>query len=67
MDMSRVAGASAWTRFGQITLRIVDALPAPMQVGLGATTVPVLTLLDLEAAHPQLADVLARLRERQAA
>lgn len=66
VDLARVARASAWTRFGPISVRIAPAVPVPVRMSLEGRPVPVLALLDVEAAHPQLADVLARLRERRA-
>lgn len=63
-DLSRVGG-QVWTKFGALRLRVVSGLPQPVQVAVGGEVFPALSLLDVEAAHPQLAEVLARLRLRR--
>jgi transcriptional regulator with XRE-family HTH domain len=50
---------------GGVTLRVVAALERPVRIGCGEAMYPVLSLWDIERAHPQLADVLGRLRERR--
>jgi transcriptional regulator with XRE-family HTH domain len=64
LDLSRVAPSMTWTRYGALTLRVADRLPPLLSIRDDGDTFPVLSLLDLEAAHRDLADLLARLRER---
>ncbi len=56
-----------WTRLGFVQLRFVDELGVTVPVVLGGVTLPVLPLLEVEHTAPQLADLLARLRQRRAA
>ena len=79
VDFERLAYAPMYTRHGFVTMRLVPELPPvlrvaiPLEVDLDeqdvagprAVTLPVLGLPDVEAAHPSLATVLARLRERR--
>lgn len=57
-----------YTRLGFATFRLVDTLPVCLPVCLpvsaGELVVPVLPLLHVELASPQLADLLTRWRER---
>jgi hypothetical protein len=75
LDLARVGTVQAYTAIGMFSARLVDELPDPLRVGVGVgdaaageleeRLVPVLPLLEVEAAHPRLADVLARLRHRR--
>lgn len=65
VDLGKVGVPTAYTRLGVFTVRIVDSLAALVRVEHDGQTFPLLTLLELERAHPQLAEVLARLRERR--
>ena len=56
-----------WTRLGFVQLRLLDDLVSTVQVVLDHMVLPVLPLLEIEQAAPQLADLLARLRQRRAA
>jgi transcriptional regulator with XRE-family HTH domain len=55
-------------RLGMLRIRLVDALPAVLDVRLAGSDrcVPVVTVDEVETAHPDLAEVLARLRSRRA-
>jgi transcriptional regulator with XRE-family HTH domain len=75
----RLAYAPMYTRHGFITMRVSDELPPLLRVEVPlevdpedeepgtsqSVTLPVLGLPDVEAAHPALATVLVRLRERR--
>ena len=79
LDVARLAYAPMYTRPGFVTMRLVEELPPVLRVevplegdledeppaGPQVVTLPVLGLPDVEAAHPSLATVLARLRERR--
>jgi transcriptional regulator with XRE-family HTH domain len=65
LDLARVGPVDAYTRIGAFTARVVAALPDLVRIEAEGRPVPVLPLLDVEAAHPRLADVLARLRHRR--
>ena len=75
LDRVRLGPGPMYTRVGFVRLRIVTQLPTPIAIELQldpedepevpSITCPVLGLMDVEQAHPALADVLARLRERR--
>jgi len=56
-----------WTRLGFVQLRFLDDLVPTVPVLVGDVVLPVLPLLEVERTAPQLADLLARLRQRRAA
>jgi transcriptional regulator with XRE-family HTH domain len=57
-----VLGKSLFTRYGFVRLRPVEALPTTVPVCVGETTVEVLPVHEVENAHADLADLLARWR-----
>ena len=63
-DVRHYVRAPVACRFGYLRLRFVDALPEPVRVQHDGVTVPVLSLLAVELAHPDWARVLARVRQR---
>jgi transcriptional regulator with XRE-family HTH domain len=65
LDLGRVGIVQGYTAIGVFSARVVETLAEPIRVEVGGRAVQVLPLLDVEAAHPQLADVLARLRHRR--
>jgi transcriptional regulator with XRE-family HTH domain len=65
VDLTRVGTCAAYTRIGGLALRTVAALAAPVRIVSADAAYPVLPLWDIEQAHPALAEVLARLRERR--
>jgi transcriptional regulator with XRE-family HTH domain len=65
LDLGKVGVVEGYTAIGAFTARLTAALPEPVRVSVEGTAVPVLPLLEVEAAHPSLADVLARLRHRR--
>lgn len=65
IDLSRAAPALAWTRVGAFVMRIVAELEPPLWIQVEGDGYPVLGLLAVEQAHPALADLLARLRDRR--
>lgn len=65
LDLARVGVVEAYTALGAFSARVTDVLPEAVRIEVEAGVAPVLPLLDVEAAHPQLADVLARLRHRR--
>lgn len=72
--MRRYLSPGTFTTAGFITARVVDELPPLVRLtvvadGEGSTgeaSVPALAVHDVEAAHPALAETLARWRERRA-
>lgn len=54
-----------YTRIGFVRLRFLEAPPRTVGVAVQDRVLPVLPLLRVEQDHPQLADILARHRERQ--
>jgi transcriptional regulator with XRE-family HTH domain len=80
IDLADLAYAPMCTRYGFLTMRLVEELPSLLRITVPLErdaegdevpdpteiSLPVLALLDVEAAHPSLATVLARLREHQA-
>jgi hypothetical protein len=65
VDLARVGICSAYTRVGGLSVRVVAELARPVRIEKGGRTYPVLGLWELEHAHPALAEVLGRLRERR--
>jgi hypothetical protein len=65
VDFHRVGICSAYTRIGALTLRVVDELADVVSIADRARSYPALALWEVEQAHPALAEVLARLRERR--
>jgi transcriptional regulator with XRE-family HTH domain len=65
LDLARVGVVQGYTRLGTFSARVVPSLPSVVRMAVGGRDVPVLSLLDVEAAHPALSDVLARLRHRR--
>lgn len=65
VDLSKVGQCMAWTGVGVFTLRVDAELTDPVRIVRGADVYPTLSLLELERAHPPLAVVLGRLRERR--
>ncbi|MBK5305997.1 MAG: helix-turn-helix transcriptional regulator [Frankiaceae bacterium] len=65
VDLTRVGVCSAYTRIGALSLRVVSELGDAVRITPGGRTYPTLALWDVEQAHPALAEVLARLRERR--
>ena len=60
-------GGTAFGPFGMVRVRLVDELPVAVRVEAApGLVVPVLSLDAVEQGRPDLADVLARLRERRA-
>jgi transcriptional regulator with XRE-family HTH domain len=55
-----------WTRLGSVQLRFVDDLGPTVPVMLDGRVLPVVPLLEVEQVAPQLADLLARWRQRRA-
>ena len=55
------------TRFGDVRLRLAEQLPEGLPLDVEGELMPVLPLLDVEDAHPSLAALLTRFRERRAA
>lgn len=54
-----------WTPSGWTRIRLVEALPPAVAVALDGRTVPVLPPHEVERGDPELARLLARLRERR--
>jgi hypothetical protein len=54
-------------RHGMLRVRLVEELPRPVHLRPSGTdeVVPVLAIDEVERAHPDLAEVLARLRARR--
>jgi len=65
LEIRRVAPSQSYTRHGALTLRVVEQLGMVVRVEQDGRSYPVLSLLEVERAFPQLADVLARLRNRR--
>jgi transcriptional regulator with XRE-family HTH domain len=65
LDLARVGVVQGYTPIGVFEARVADPLPTPLRMAVDGRDLPVLSLLDLEAAHPALSDVLARLRHRR--
>ncbi|MDX6198482.1 MAG: hypothetical protein QOJ79_1633 [Actinomycetota bacterium] len=65
VDLERVGICTAYTRIGGLALRVVPELAAPVRIEVGSHVYPGLALWDIECAHPALAKVLARLRQRR--
>ena len=66
-EAQQCLGALALGPFGMVRVRLVDQLPGTVRVEAApGLVVPVLTLEAVERGRPDLADVLARLRERAA-
>jgi len=56
-------GPLRWrTPYGELSARLLPALPAPVNVRVGKKTVPLRPLADVERDHPVVARVLRRLR-----
>lgn len=64
-DAERAVAEGVYTLAGMFAVRLVEVLPATVDlVPEGMTTaVPVLPVHEVEAAHPALAELLARWRE----
>ncbi|MFI5832381.1 helix-turn-helix domain-containing protein [Micromonospora sp. NPDC051300] len=61
-------GAHRWrTRHGELRARMVEELPAPIEVRLGGRTYPVEPLVQVEVTDRRAADLLRRHRQRLAA
>ena len=56
-----------FTRFGNVRLRLATSLPECLHLEVEGELMPVVPLLDVEDAHPELAALLARFRERRTA
>lgn len=65
LDLTRAFVYPTYTRLGIYAARLAAEVPTPVHVEVEGMRCPVLPLLEVEAAHPQLAEVLARLRERR--
>ena len=65
LDLECAFVSPTFTRYGIYEARLTERPPSPVHVEVEGVRCPVLGLLDVEAAHPQLADVLARLRHRR--
>jgi transcriptional regulator with XRE-family HTH domain len=77
LDFDLLAYSPMYTRHGFVTMRLAAELPPVVRISVPlagdeedqsaqeAVELPVLALPDVEQAHPSLAQVLARLRERR--
>lgn len=65
VDLTRVGLCTAYTQIGALSLRVVSELGDVVRIARGGKAYPTLALWDVEQAHPALAEVLARLRERR--
>ena len=65
VDLDLVGVCSAYTRVGGLAVRIVTELGSTVRIAHEDASYPALALWELERAHPALADVLGRLRERR--